>query len=113
MHFHRCGGQMSESSILLRQVVYKRVFLKDQLHRMTINEFMELDEADQAEALTNKACIIGRDEDQFKVLLYQVDSFYVEVYYHKGHREIKRLLPFEDTDLLAPYLHKIDISQLI
>lgn len=80
---------------------------------MTINEFMALDETSQAEALINKACIIGRDEDKFKVLLYQVDSFYVEVYYHKEHREIKRLLPFEDTDFLEPYLNSIDISELI
>jgi hypothetical protein len=80
---------------------------------MTINEFIAMDETAQAEILSGRSCIWGRDEDNFKVLLYQVDSFYVEVYYHKKHREIKKLQPFEDTDLLAPYLNRIDISELI
>lgn len=80
---------------------------------MTIEEFIALDEVAQAEILSGLTCIWGRDENMFKILLYQVDSFYVEVYYHKKLREIKKLLPFEDTDLLAPYLNRIDISEIV
>lgn len=80
---------------------------------MTIDDFIAMDETTQAEALSGRSCLLGRDEDKFKVLLYQVDSFYVEVFYHKEHREIKKLQPFEDTDLLAPYLSRIDISSVI
>ena len=80
---------------------------------MTFNDFIALDETSQEEVLAGKRCVWGRDEGKFKVLLYQLSSFYVEVYYHKEHKEIKKLLPFEDTDLLAPYLNKIDISELI
>jgi hypothetical protein len=44
------------------------------------------------------------------VLLYQLDSFYVEVFYNKTHNYISKLNGFDDTDLLEPYLKKIEIS---
>jgi hypothetical protein len=44
------------------------------------------------------------------MLLYQVEGFYVEVYYNTKERTIKRYLCFECTDLLDPYINNIDLS---
>ncbi|GEO12090.1 hypothetical protein [Segetibacter aerophilus] len=47
-----------------------------------------------------------------KVHLYQLYSFYVEVWYKGGKNEIDKLWSFSSTDLLEPYLVDIDIQGL-
>ncbi len=47
---------------------------------MTLREFQLSDEAKQAEKLLDAVCVAGRDEGEHKVLLYQLDNFYVEVF---------------------------------
>jgi hypothetical protein len=41
-------------------------------------------------------------------MLYQLDKFYVEVYFREGER--LALNYFEETELLEPYLEKVDIN---
>lgn len=78
---------------------------------MTLYEFNLLDEMEQAEILWNAPCIDGREDAEHKILLYQVDRFYVEVYYHKEYNVIRKFMSFESTDQLEPYLQKIDLIQ--
>jgi hypothetical protein len=79
---------------------------------MTIFQFDELSEADQAAILWSQGQLVAnREVSGDKVLLYQVDSFYVEV--HKVSNEIERIFSFCNTDLLLPYLEKIDISPIL
>ena len=78
---------------------------------MTLYEFNMLDEMEQAEAIWDAVCIDGRDDQEHKILLYQIDKFYVEVYYHKEYNVIRRFRSFESTDQLEPYLKKIDLIQ--
>jgi hypothetical protein len=79
---------------------------------MTLYEFNALDQMRQAEAVWDGQFIDDREDQDHKILLYQVDSFYVEVYYHKQQNAIKRFRSFCSTDQLQPYLQRIDISRI-
>jgi hypothetical protein len=47
-----------------------------------------------------------------RIALFQVDDFYVEIYYTKKTNEVGRVKTFYGTDLLEPYLKYIDISEV-
>ncbi len=76
---------------------------------MTLYQFLALDEMEQQEAIWDGVHIADRDDGEHKILLYQIDAFYVEVYYHKEYNVIRKYLPFNSTERLAPYLEKIKI----
>ena len=60
--------------------------------------------------------IAERIESESLIELYQIDSFYIEVYYRQSDNEILRINSFEDTDYLEPYFDKatlLDISSSI
>jgi hypothetical protein len=46
---------------------------------MTLYEFNALDEMEQAEAIREGAFIADRKDNEHKILLYQIDGFYIEV----------------------------------
>jgi hypothetical protein len=53
---------------------------------MTLNSFKLLDEREQAETLWDKGVQLGeRFDEEHHILLYQIDGFYVEVFYHPRH----------------------------
>ena len=79
---------------------------------MTLYEFLALDEMEQAEAVWSATHIGEREDEEHKILLYQIDGFYVEVYYHKEYNVIRRMRPFASIDQLEPYLKKVDLSGL-
>ena len=58
---------------------------------MTLYEFNALDDMEQAQAVWNAVHIGERWEEEHNILLYQVDSFYVEVYHHKEYNVIRRM----------------------
>jgi hypothetical protein len=51
-----------------------------------------------------------RENEEYNNLLYQIDSFYVKVFYHKEYEGIIRHRAFSSTDELAPYLNRIKIK---
>lgn len=77
---------------------------------MTLDDFNLLDEIDQIDLIINSVCVGGRDEGVYKVLLFQVLHFYVEVFFHKHQRYITKFLAFENTDDLEPYLQKMQLE---
>jgi hypothetical protein len=78
---------------------------------MHFNDFLQLDETDQLEILWYNGEQIGkRKENDYLVLLYQVEGFYVEVYYHTRLRAVRRYVSFQSTSRLGPYLQQIDLS---
>ena len=81
---------------------------------MHFNEFLQLNETEQVELLWYNGEQIGRrKEDDYLILLYQVEGFYVEVFYHRKERAIKKYMSFDCTDSrLNTYLEKIDISPI-
>jgi hypothetical protein len=69
-----------------------------------------MDELEQQEALWDKGVHIDeRQESPYRIILYQLDSFYVEVFYHMEHNHIHRFRSFSSTDQLQPYLNKIKL----
>ena len=75
---------------------------------MTLYQFNLLDEMEQAEAVWEGVHIAEREDEEHKILLYQIDSFYVEVFYHKEYNVIRRFRSFASTEQLEPYLKQMD-----
>ena len=77
---------------------------------MTLYEFNALSEDEKAAVLWSKGdFVIERKENNFSILLYQVQSFYVEVFYSGKENKISRLRSFSSINQLEPYLNNIDI----
>ena len=47
------------------------------------------------------------------IALYQIDDYYVEVFYKRKTKEVGRIKTFHGTELLNPYLKYIDISEIV
>jgi hypothetical protein len=56
---------------------------------MTLYQFLQLDEMEQAEALWKSIMIADRIEGEYRLILYQRDSFYLEVWYHMEDNDIR------------------------
>ena len=81
---------------------------------MTLDEFTLMNEARQAEALLERGTYLtDRLYKNFSIFLYQLDSFYVEVYHNLRFDILQGMRCFEDDDALQPYLDRIDISCLV
>jgi len=75
---------------------------------MTIDQFRKLNETRQALALWERGVkLASRDEPEFEVTLYQIDGFYVELYYNQKDKMFMRLRCFSNVNLLKPYLDEI------
>lgn len=81
---------------------------------MTLDEFAGLNETRQAETLLERGIYLAdRLYKNFSIFLYQLDSFYVEVYHNLRFDILQGMRCFEDDDALQPYLDRIDISCLV
>ena len=47
------------------------------------------------------------------IVLYQAESFYVEIYYKKYRTYIDKMRVFDTTELLEPYLDQIHVEHLV
>jgi hypothetical protein len=81
---------------------------------MTLFEFQMLEEPEQVSVLYEEGVYIGkRIVNRTVVLLYQVDSFYAELFYKSYRRYIAHIKCSESTSLLDPYLEQIDVEYLV
>ena len=81
---------------------------------MTLFDFKLLTEADQLDLLYEQGSYIGkRKEDYQNVLLYQLESFYVEIFYYKHRCYCTGVRCFRSTVLLDPYLEDINVGHLV
>lgn len=81
---------------------------------MTLQQFNGLDKTMQARTLWSRGVHIGtRDDEVYQYMLYQVDAFYVEVWYHIELEVVHRFCTFIETERLEPYLEQIDIDGLL
>jgi hypothetical protein len=48
----------------------------------------------------------------FRITLYQVQDFYVEIYYHTTRFLYVCIRSFDDVGELNPYLQNVDISEI-
>jgi hypothetical protein len=80
---------------------------------MTMPEFDLLPYNEKIELLYRQGVYIGKHKGSVTRVLYQVDSFYVEIYYKKYRRIIDHLQCFTGTDRLNPYLWQINVEDII
>lgn len=80
---------------------------------MTLNQFNSLTEDEKTAMVWSASEYIGnRTEDNYRALLYQLYSFYVELYYNGEDNKICKVRSFSSTDQLEPYLNNIDIPYI-
>ncbi len=75
---------------------------------MTVYEFNDLDEMASRKQFGG-VHIADREDEEHRILLYQIKSFYVEVYFHKVFQVIRKYKAFASTELLQPYINQIDL----
>lgn len=56
--------------------------------------------------------LCSRSSNEYFITLYQIEYFYVEVFYHKKRKHVCILRAFSAMELLDPYLDSIDLSKL-
>jgi hypothetical protein len=81
---------------------------------MLMYDFQLLPEQQQIEILYRTGVYVGKRKEGISViLLYQLESFYVEVFYIKYRSHVMQLHCFDSTELLDPYLEQIDVENLV
>ena len=80
---------------------------------MSENQFNRLSEDEQSDVISKKGVLISvRKTDEHRVLLYQIQGFYAEVFYHPTNNAIK-IKSFSSTENLQPYLNQISLNGLV
>lgn len=80
---------------------------------MKVNHFQALSQGVRRELVKKKGALLAnRHTEDFAILLYQMDAFYVELYYNLNTSEVAWVKSFESTDELEPYLENINLSNL-
>ncbi|HEV7329424.1 MAG TPA: hypothetical protein VGN63_00135 [Flavisolibacter sp.] len=77
---------------------------------MTLSQFQQLDHETQLQVADRATCLRSRMDPEHLILLYQIEGFYIEVYYHKRLRSFTRAHAFDDMVLLDPYLEEMQIN---
>jgi hypothetical protein len=72
---------------------------------MTLYDFIQMDEMEQAEAVWSGTLAGTRHEGECRILLYKINEFYVEAWYHVEHNVLKKFRPFKNKELLQPYFN--------
>ncbi len=86
--------------------------LSFQSFTMTLYEFNALNEDQQVETLWEWGeYLMRRAEGRYQLVLYQLHSFYVEVWYQVKDNEISRVRSFSSPDALEPYLKMIELPE--
>lgn len=80
---------------------------------MNLDEFTNCDGYDQLLIIEEHGVLVGERENTYhRILLYQLYSFYAEVFYRMDDNSVWKIGGFDHPILLNPYLDQIDISQL-
>jgi hypothetical protein len=81
---------------------------------ISLYEFSRLSKKEKIEVLCEfSVCLCERPDAAFRIVLYQLSNFYVEIKYHKRNNSIAEFQSFTSTKLLEPFLAQIDISFLL
>lgn len=78
---------------------------------MTFQQFNKLSAAEQEIAVWYVGVAVAdRRENDNRYLLFQLDSFYIEIAYSITLNTVTRIIAFDDMELLEPYLANIQID---
>ena len=80
---------------------------------MNMTRFQQLQEGQQITLLYDAGVYLGKRREKKKaVLLFQLESFYVELYYMVYRAHISKISVSLNTKILDPYLEQIDVEDL-
>ena len=80
---------------------------------MTIEQFKALPKDIQRTVVKHYGVFLfGRSGVGVNVILYQVEGFYVEIFFDERMSECTRIRSFSDTRHLEPYLRMVDVSEV-
>lgn len=81
---------------------------------MTLPYFTSLSKQQKQDIVLGSGLFVAeRTDGPFRIMLYQLDDFYVEVYFFKRYHKAALLKGFDNMRHLEPYLNTIDISVLL
>lgn len=81
---------------------------------MTLFDFKLLSQREQLDLLYQQGVYIGKQKKvDVTVLLYQLDSFYIEIYYRKYRCYVLGVRCFTTMERLDPYLEQIAVDNLV
>jgi hypothetical protein len=81
---------------------------------MLLHEFKYQEKQKKTKLLIeNGVFLANRFIPGYQLLLFAVDSFYVEVHFDLEHQLLSYFKAFSTIDELEPYLHQIDLSPLV
>src|SRR5215217_6771755 len=58
---------------------------------VTLYDFIQMDEMEQAEAFWSGTLAGTRHGGEYRIILYKIDDFYVEAWYHVEHNVLKKM----------------------
>lgn len=80
---------------------------------MNFYKFRMLDKNEQIDLLYEDGIYIGkRKEGNSIVVLYQLDSYYIKIFYQKYRCYVERLYCFTSPILLEPYLDQVNVHDM-
>jgi hypothetical protein len=80
---------------------------------MTLVEFTTLEKQEQINVIRSRGTFLYiRQEAGIDVVLYQIGSFYAEVFFESCNKKNIRIRSFDDMASLDMYLREINISEL-
>ena len=78
---------------------------------LDLSEFLQLDEKRQLQILHRHGVYVGkRKEGDQTIVLFQLHSFYVEIYYRQYRKTIEKMVSSNHTEILQPYLDQINLK---
>lgn len=81
---------------------------------MRLSVFRKLSPQDQHDLVTREGVLLWeRKSKNFRIYLYQLGGFYVELFFFKKSGEFATIKPFDNMDELSPYLAEIDVGYLL
>ena len=80
---------------------------------MTVAEFELLTDPEKLDLLYQQGVYIGKCVKEARVvILLQLESFYVEIFYRKYRRNVHRIHAFTSPEGIDEYLERINIEYL-
>ena len=81
---------------------------------MTLHEFKLLNDLEKIELLYRNGVYVGKRRKENKtVLLYQLNSFYVELFYQKHRCVVSHLYCFSSMLRIDPYLDQVNVEAIV
>lgn len=82
------------------------------MDNISLNDFLKLSFKEQIEKASKGEFLDDRDAGPYIVLLFNVGSFYAEIFYHDKKCKVSHIKLYKTVRVLEPYLEKVVIEEL-